>query len=71
MVGLADVVTNKDKITLDWSEKALSSTEKYKDGETNASTIYYQFNEDNETDYLTETGDQQEILDKKDQLGWF
>jgi YidC/Oxa1 family membrane protein insertase len=64
IIGLADVVTNKDKITLDWSEKALSS-EKYKDGETNASTIYYQFNEDNETDYLTETGDQQEILDKK------
>lgn len=67
MVGLADEITNKDKITLDWKEKALSS-EKYKDGETNASTIYYQFNEENETDYLTETGDQQETLEKK--INW-
>lgn len=64
MVGLADVITNKDKITLDWKEKALS-TEKYKDGETNASTIYYQFNEGNEIDYLTEAGDKQEPLEKK------
>lgn len=64
MVGLADVITNKEKITLDWREKALSS-EKYKDGETNASTIYYQYNEENETDYLTETSDQQEPLEKK------
>ena len=64
MVGLADVITNKEKITLEWREKALS-TEKYKDGETNASTIYYQFNEENEIDYLTETSDQQETLEKK------
>jgi YidC/Oxa1 family membrane protein insertase len=64
MVGLADIVTNKNSLTLDWKEKALS-TEKYKDGETNASTIYYQFAEDNATDYLTEAGDQQETLEKK------
>ena len=64
MVGLSDVITNKDKITLDWREKALS-TEKYKEGESNASTIYYQFNEDNELDYLTEAGDQQETVEKK------
>jgi YidC/Oxa1 family membrane protein insertase len=64
MVGLADIVTNKDKITLDWKEKALS-TEKYKDGETNASTIYYQFNENAETDYLSEAADDQETIDKK------
>jgi YidC/Oxa1 family membrane protein insertase len=64
MVGLSDVITNKDKITLDWREKALS-TEKYKEGESNASTIYYQLNEENEIDYLTEAGDQQETLEKK------
>lgn len=64
MVGLADIVTNKDKITLDWREKALS-TEKYKDGETNASTIYYQLSEEKETDYLTETGDQEETIEQK------
>lgn len=64
MIGLADVISNKDKITLDWKEKALS-TEKYKDGETNAATIYYQLNEGDETDYLSEASDDQESLDKK------
>ncbi|MCC6250968.1 MAG: membrane protein insertase YidC [Bacteroidia bacterium] len=64
MVGLADVVSNKDKLTLNWSEKGLS-TEKYKDGETNSSTIYYQLNEGSETDYLSEMSDKEESIDKK------
>ena len=67
MIGLADVVSNKESIRIDWRERALS-TEKYKDGETNASTIYYQLQEEKETDYLTETGDQEEQLDQK--INW-
>ncbi len=67
MVGLADVITDKTKIALDWQEKALS-TEKYKDGETNATTIYYQFTDDKKTDYLSEMGEKQEHIEKK--LNW-
>ncbi len=66
LIGLDDEIANDAQIQLNW-KSILQQQEKSGDDEKNLSSIYYREKEENAT-YLTQTGNQSEIL--TNQLEW-